>query len=267
MGSLNWASGLIPLGHLYLRPLQQYFHSLGLTNWFSPPCQSDQQHLVNLLQQWQDLSFPISGIPIRPFQAEFTTFTVASTQGWGACMGDSQISDTWTRSDRQLICLELKAVVSALRHWVSVFLGHQGLTARDNTTVVSYINKQGGTHSLTLLRLLVDLFMWLQAQDIVLRARHIPGCLNVIVDRLSRPNQPISTEWSLHSEIVNRIFQFWGTPRVDMLATVHNTLLLQVVSPIPKPVALAVDALSLVWQGRSMYMFPPFPLLNKVIQK
>ena len=32
MGSLNWASGLIPLGRLYLRPLQRHFHSLGLTN-------------------------------------------------------------------------------------------------------------------------------------------------------------------------------------------------------------------------------------------
>ena len=36
MGSLNWASGLIPLGHLHLRPLQ-HFHSLGLTNRFSTP--------------------------------------------------------------------------------------------------------------------------------------------------------------------------------------------------------------------------------------
>ena len=38
-------------------------------------------------------------------------------------------------------------------------------------------------------------------------------------------------------------------------------------SPIPEPRALAVDALSQDWEGRSMYMFPPFPLLNKVIQK
>ena len=96
---------------------------------------------------------------------------------------------------------------------------------------------------------------------------NIPGCLNVIADCLSRPNQPISTEWSLHSEIVNRIFKFWGTPMVDMFATVHNTRLLQFMSPIPEPLALAVDALFQDWQGRSMYMFPPFPLLNKVIQK
>ena len=91
--------------------------------------------------------------------------------------------------------------------------GHQVLIATENTRVVSYINKQGGTHSLALLRQVVDLFMWLQTHDIVLRARHIPGCLNVIADCLSRPNQPIPTEWSLNPEIVKQIFQFCVSPQ------------------------------------------------------
>ena len=80
-----------------------------------------------------------------------------------------------------------------------------------------------GTHSHLLLWLVVDLFLWFQAQDITLRARHIPGCLNVIADRLSRPNQPIMTEWSLHPQVVNLIFRLWGTPVVDRFATVHRT--------------------------------------------
>ena len=42
MGSLSWASGLIPLGRLYLRPLQR--HSLGLTDRFTPPHHVDQIH-------------------------------------------------------------------------------------------------------------------------------------------------------------------------------------------------------------------------------
>ena len=57
--------------------------------------------------------------------------------------------------------------------------------------------------------------MWLQAHDIVVRARHIPGCLNVIADHLSCPNQP-TQQRSLHPEIVSRIFRFWGIPVVDM---------------------------------------------------
>ena len=200
MGSLNWASGLIPLGRLYLRPLQRHFHSLGLTDRFTPPRRSDPLVLANLLRQWQDPHFLTSGIPICTFQAEFTIFTDASMQGWGAHMRDSQISRTWTHTDRKLHinCLELKAVIHALQHWAPVLQGHQVMIATDNSTVVSYINKQGGTHSPTLLHLTVELLLWLEAQNIIVRARHIPGCLNMIADHLSCPNQPISPEWSLH---------------------------------------------------------------------
>ena len=79
MGSLNWASDLIPLGRLCLRPLQRHFHSLGLTDRFTPPRRSDPLVLANLLRHWQDLRFLTSGIPIRTSQAEFTIFTDAST--------------------------------------------------------------------------------------------------------------------------------------------------------------------------------------------
>ena len=59
----------------------------------------------------------------------------------------------------------------------------------------------------------------------------------------------------------------WGTPAVDMFVTVHSTHLPQLMSPVPEHQALAIDALTQDWQGRSMYRFPPFPLLSKVIQK
>ena len=184
MGSLSWASGLIPLSRLHLRPLQCYFHSLGLTDRFRPPRRSDPLVLASLLQQWQDLFLLTSGIPIHPIQAEFTIFTHTSTQGWDAHMGDSQISGTYPPLDRELHinCLELKALGAALHHWASVLQGHQVSIVTDNSTVVLYINKQRGTRSHTLLRLVVELFMWLQAQNKEVRAGHIPGCMNVIAD-------------------------------------------------------------------------------------
>ena len=114
-----------------------------------------------------------------------------------------------------------------------------------------------------LLRLTVELLLRLEAQNIIVRARHIPGCLNVIADYLSRLNQPIATEWSLHPEIVRCIFRVWGTPEVDMFATVSNSHLPRFMSPIPEPRALVVNALSQDWQGRSMYMFPLSPCSTK----
>ena len=95
--------------------------------------------------------------------------------GRGCPHGDSQIAGVWTRSELELHInvLELRAVIMALHHWATVLQGRHVLIATDNTTVVAYINKQGGTHSNLLLRLVVDLFLWFQTQDITLRVRHI----------------------------------------------------------------------------------------------
>ena len=268
MGSLNWASGLIPLGHLYLRPLQRHFHSLGLTDRFTPPRRSDPLVLANLLQQWQDPCFLTSGIPIRTFQADLTIFTDASTwvgRSHGGFQDFGYLDLFKPQTPYQLSGAQSGHLCpTALGPSAS---GPPGDGRHRQFDSSSYINKQGGTRSPTLLRLTVDLFLWLEAQNIIIRARNIPGCLNVIADHLSRPSQPISTEWSLHPEIVKRIFRVWGTPEVDMFATLSNSYLPCFMSPIPEPRALAVDALSQDWQGRSMYMFPPFPLLSKVMQK
>ena len=146
-----------------MRPLQQQFYSLSLTDRFTHPWQSDP--LFSPCHPTYSLAGPMVsyiGIPFRPFQADFTIFTDASTQGWGAHMGDSQISGVWTHSESKLHInvLELKAVILALQHWVTVLQGHYDIVATDKNTVV------GGTHSHPLLWLVVDLFLWLQTQDI-----------------------------------------------------------------------------------------------------
>ena len=68
--------------------------------------------------------------------------------GWGAHMGDFQISGIWTHSDRRLHINTLELTL-ALRDWVSILRGHQVMIAADNTTVVAFINKQRRTHSHT----------------------------------------------------------------------------------------------------------------------
>ena len=270
MGALNWASGLIPLCHLHLRPLQRHFHSLGSDKpvctiaAFRPcsPCYPTQAVAGPIVSHIRN-PYPAFPGGVHHFHGRLDSGLGRPHGGFSNC---GCMDPFRTRAPHQYV-LELREVILALHHWVTILQGHHVLIATDNTTVIAYINKQGGTHSHLLLRLVVDLFLWLQTRDITLRARHILSCLNVIADRLSRPNQPIMTEWSLHPEVMNRIFRLWGTPVVDMFATVHNTHLPQFMSPVPEPRALAIDALSQDWQGRSMYIFPPFPLLNKVIQK
>ena len=90
-------------------------------------------------------------------------------------------------------------------------------------------------------------------------------------ERDSRP--PVSSK-TTNNNIVVSTPRSWlkslgpqETPAVVMFATVCNTHIPQFMSLILEPLALAIHALSQDWQGRAMYMFPPFPLLNKVVQK
>ena len=141
------------------------------------------------------------------------------------------------------------------------------LVATDNSTVVAYINKQGGTHSAEMCALLWKIMTWCHHYHITLKARHIPGCLNVMADLLSRSNQLQSTEWSLHPQVFKQICQKWFTPHVDLFATHLNHKLPLYVSPIPDPRAWDIDALNINWTNLTAYAYPPTALLHKVIQK
>ena len=138
---------------------------------------------INPCQPTQALARPIFSYLGNPRSLQMPLHR-AGVPIWGI---PTHISGTWIHSDCSLhiSCLELKVVILARHHWVTVLRCQQ--IATDNTTLLSYINKQGGTHSHILLCLVVDFFLWLRAQDMAIRARHIPGCLKVIADCLSRP--------------------------------------------------------------------------------
>ena len=65
------------------------------------------------------------------------------------------------------------------------------------------------------------------------KARHIPGFLNVMADLLSRSNQVHSTEWSLHSQVFKQICHKWFTPHVELFATRLDHKVPLYVSPVP----------------------------------
>ena len=64
------------------------------------------------------------------------------------------------------------------------------------------------------------------------------------VDRLG---QTIQTEWSLLPEVFQALCNRWHQSQIDLFATRFNKLPL-FVSPVPDPMATAVDALSLSWK-------------------
>jgi len=54
---------------------------------------------------------------------------------------------------------------------------------------------------------------------------------------------------------------------VDLFATRFNHRLPLFVSPVPDPLALAVDALSMDWEGMSGYAYPPTQVIPTVLGK
>ena len=133
--------------------------------------------------------------------------------------------------------------------------------------MVAYIRHQGGTHSTELSEEVWNVLNLCLAHNIQLLAKHIPGRFNILADRMSRVDKPISTEWSLNQEIANKIFQIMDFPSKDLFATSLNHRLPFYVSPIPDQKALSIDALTMVWNHILAYVFPQFHLISAVINK
>ena len=97
------------------------------------------------LQWWLEEDNVLKGQPLRPLQHALQLFTDASNEGWGAHLGDNIAKGMWSEPESQLhiILLKLKVVLLAVGSLSNSVWGQIILVAMDNTTVVSYINKEG----------------------------------------------------------------------------------------------------------------------------
>ena len=205
-----------------------------------------------------------------PIKHALQIFTDVSKEGWGAHLNDHTARGSWSLPESKLHInyLELKAVFLALKEFQDLCPNiKRVLVATDNTTVVSYINKEAGMRSGPLCALLWRILTWCTRKQVTLKARHLPGRLNVVTDKLSRLGQIIQTEWSLLPEVFQAICSRWHWPQMDLFGTRFNNKLPLFVSLVPDPLSTAVDALSLPWEDLDTYAFPPAAILGKVVEK
>ena len=160
--------------------------------------------------------------------------------GLGSSCGTGGTSVSWSM-DRRPIPAPHQCARDESNSSLSITNSSQGKELTDNTTVVAYIRRQGGTHSTDLTEEAWKVLNLCLAHNIHLLAKHIPGRFNTLADRMSRVDKPISTEWSLNQEIANKIFQIMDFPSIDLLATRLNHRLPIYVSPIPDEKALSID--------------------------
>ena len=270
LGHMSSLERLVPLGRLRMRPIQ----------WQLKSCWSAARHpptypvpitqaVRDSISWWVDDDNTTKGVPLHLPAPDVRLFTDASKEGWGAHLHDSLLSGVWTEEEQDLHInvLEMKAVVLALSSFQDRLVGQRVALMTDNSTVVAYVNKQGGTVSRTLCEMAEQVHRWAELHSVQLIGRYIPGHRNVIADQLSRQDQVVPTEWSLHPRVVERLFDLWGRPMIDLFASRLNKKLPLFCSLVPDPTAAMEDAFQHPWNDLFVYAFPPFALIRRVINR
>ena len=213
LGHLASLERLVPHGRLRMRSLQWHLK----TQW-SP--ESDPPSLPVALPEesrrdlswWMVKDHLLTGVRFGTPAPDLHLYSDASSSGWGAHLLDQNVSGVWSDQEKLLHInlLEMKALFRGLQAFREDVIGHHVTAMCDSSTVVAYVNKQGGTVSRALCLLTSRLLRWTKSFDVHLDARYLSGENNVLADVLSRRGQVVGTEWSLHPQVARSLLRVWG---------------------------------------------------------
>ena len=141
---------LVPHGRLRMRSLQWHLK----TQW-SP--ESDPPSLLVALPEearrdlswWMVRDHLLTGVRFGTPAPDLHLYSDASSSGWGAHLLDQNVSMVWSDQEKLLHTnlLEMKALFLGLQAFQEDVSGRHVTAMCDNSTVVAYVNKQGGTVS------------------------------------------------------------------------------------------------------------------------
>ena len=220
------------------------------------------------IQWWLDNVKLKNGKLIRQTDVDCWVETDASLEGWGAKFNEKQIGGRWSRLEslNHINYLELLAIFFTLRAFFSKSTNvHIGIKS-DNITAVAYVNDMGGMISEVLDKLSIEIWNWCQERNIFLTAQYVPGIENQAADFMSRHFSD-SSEWKLKPEIFSRICSHFFIPDIDLFASRLNCQIQNFASWMFDPQASYTDAFTLSWSDFTPYIFPPFSLIGKIIDK
>ena len=146
IGLLTATEKQVHLGRLHTRPIQWHLKN----NWRVPETLEKTIPILKSLHPhlkwWLEESNVITGQPLHPLKHALQIFTDESKEGWGAHLNEHMARGSWSLPESKLHInyLELKAVLLALKEFQALCTNNIVLIATDNTTVVAYINKEGG---------------------------------------------------------------------------------------------------------------------------
>ncbi len=261
---------LVPLGMIHVRELQFHLHNHWRVAWERNTKRIPiPSYIKKEILWWGNKQYLQTGVPIVGKLADVLLYTDASDFGYGGHIAKYTFKGLWNSDELEMHinAKELLAVFYALRYFIHLIADTHVLVMTDNTTVIAYINKQGGTKSRTLWSITLDMYGWMRRHRIIISAKHIPGRMNLLADQLSRDMKVNNLEWSLNSIVVEKLWNLWGQPDIDLFANWMNTKCAYYMSYIFDDEAYCVNAFTTSWNDMFAYAFPPFVLIDKVIAK
>ena len=127
---------------------------------WDPLCQEDLLWWSWAIQKREgvDLSLPVP---------DLSFYSDASDVGWGAIVGEHQVSGVWTPSQRELSInlREMMAVQKGLFEFSSLLRGKTVALFCDNVTTVAYLRRLGGTRSQVLFLKAREVLLWISSQS------------------------------------------------------------------------------------------------------
>jgi hypothetical protein len=134
----------------------------------------------------------------------------------------------------------------------------------DNTAALAHIRKEGGLRGRDLLEEAKKILLLHQHQLRILPAS-ISSEENVQADAASRFR--LVPDWHLDPSIFHRISSLWGPPQIDLFASLQSAQTTRFMTWRAADSPEAIDALSMGWDFALAYLFPPIPLLKRVVRK
>ena len=267
LGHLSSLTLLVSGGMLRMRLLQlclkdqwDFLDDQFQVSW-SPLCREDLLWWVRVAQLREGVSLSLPA-------PDVSFFSDASDVGWGALVGEHHSSGLWSPHQKtfSINLRELLAVQYGLKALEHLLVGLSVALFCDNTTTVAYLRRSGGTFSSTLNATAREVLLWAENHRVCLLPQFIMGLFNVTADALSRPNQVIGSEWTLHQEVVDHLVHKWPAV-IDLFATSLTARLPVYFLPASDSRAAGTDALLQRCDDLQAYAFPPIAIIRRVLVK
>ena len=235
----------------------------------------DQSQMVEWSQEvhrdltwWLDRDRLELSISLEQVSPQLELWSDASDVGWGAHLDEQVASGLWAPEEVKLSInvRELLAIERALLWFAPHLVDSLVAIFADNSTTISYLGNQGGTHSSLLNSIAQRILRLAESLPVVISPQFIMGKHNVLANALSRPNQILGSEWTLKQEVFRDLCKRWPVS-IDLFATSQNHRCSIYFFPYHDHNALGTDALLQNWNGWQAYAFPPWSLIPAGLKK